>query len=154
MILDSHIYLSKGVKYYLRRMYRQDVGFAPPQDIITEYISFGMDRVLQLNRGYPYDGPSGPTIDTWDSLLPTVEHDAFYQLIRRGKLPTSYRKKADNRLYIANRACGMNWVRAKAWTWAVKRFARRHAIPGRERKIYEAPGGRVVSRVELEAMPL
>lgn len=66
-------------------------------NIITPYIILS-NGVLIMNKGYAWDGPSGPTIDTVDFLKGSLVHDALYQLIREKHLPRKYRKIADKEL--------------------------------------------------------
>ena len=46
---------------------------------------------LTVRSGYAWDGASGPTWDTEDTLTPSLVHDALYQAIRAGLLPASRR---------------------------------------------------------------
>lgn len=50
---------------------------------------------LVLNRGFTWDGPSGPAIDTANTLIPSALHDALYGLIKMGELDKGQRKRAD-----------------------------------------------------------
>lgn len=93
----------------------------------TEYIQLWDDGRLILAKGYAWDGPSGPTIDTADSLRASAGHDALYQLIRLGAIPADMRIIADRDL---RRWCiedGMPAIRAEAWYHAVRAFGGRHA---------------------------
>ena len=85
----------KGYKYQLAEDYYQFMPFAPDKDIDTEYISFGLDKLLRIKEGYAWDGPSGPTIDTESSMRGALVHDALYQLLRMQKLPQSMRPFCD-----------------------------------------------------------
>lgn len=93
----------------------------------TEYVSLWDDGRLILRRGYAWDGPSGPTVDTLDAMRASAGHDALYQLIGLGVLPVDLRIVADRDL---RRWCvedGMPAVRADAWFFAVRAFGGLHA---------------------------
>lgn len=92
----------------------------------TEYIRLKDDGELLLFKGYAWDGPSGPTIDTEDSMRGSAGHDALYQLIGLGAVPESMRLYADLDL---RRWCiedGMPEVRADIWYRAVRVFGGNH----------------------------
>ena len=71
------------------------------------------DGLLIVNRGYAWDGPSGPTIDTKNFMRGSVVHDVLYQAIQLGLLPFSYRQKADKELDKLLKEDGMSWLRRK-----------------------------------------
>ena len=92
----------------------------------TEYIQIWYDGRLILSKGYAWDGPSGPTIDTKDSMAASAGHDALYQLIGMGIIHPRYRFDADQDL---RRWCiedGMTQARADAWYAAVRTFGGLH----------------------------
>tara|TARA_R110000744_G_scaffold146669_2_gene259529 strand:- start:5212 stop:5598 length:387 start_codon:yes stop_codon:yes gene_type:complete len=72
--------------------------------------------------GYWYDGPSGPTIDTANSMEGSCFHDIIYDMIKKGIIPNTYwnRRKADKIFYKALRRDKMNWFRAQLWYWGVR----------------------------------
>ena len=78
---------------------------------------------MTIYKGYAWDGPSGPTIDTKDFMRPSLVHDAFYQLMREGKLGQECRKDADELLKIMCIKDGMPAPRAWYVYRAVRRFA-------------------------------
>ncbi len=67
---------------------------------------------LIIRKGYSWDGPSGPTIDTKNFMRGSLIHDALYQLMREGVLPQQLRKKVDNILQEVCIKDGMSKVRA------------------------------------------
>ena len=92
----------------------------------TEYIQLWDDGRLILAKGYAWDGPSGPTIDTADSMRASAGHDALYQLISLRAIPADLRVVADRDL---RRWCiedGMTPLRAEAWYHAVRAFGGAH----------------------------
>jgi len=98
---------------------------------------------LTIEKGYAWDGPSGPTINTPSVMRGSLVHDCLYQLLRETDFgaPESHdqrRKLADE---ILNRICiedGMWKWRAK-WILAAVRNGGGPAAVRRLRKLYEAP---------------
>jgi len=85
--------------------------------------------VLAVHRGYAWDGPSGPTIDTPDWMDASLVHDIFYQLIRNRQLPLRKRRLADIEMHRILIASGMPRVRAWYSYWAVRIFGLPAAHP-------------------------
>jgi len=52
-------------------------------NVETEYM-FLKDNILTARKGYCWNGASGPTIDTIDTMRPAMFHDCLYQLMRMG----------------------------------------------------------------------
>ncbi|MDD5011618.1 MAG: hypothetical protein PHQ00_05805 [Phycisphaerae bacterium] len=86
-----------------------------------------------LEKGFTYDGPSGPAIDTMNFIVPSAGHDATYFLIENGVfdrpelsyrmnklLRAVYRKMADLELLIQCKRYGMNNFRAWYVYFAVR----------------------------------
>lgn len=95
---------------------------------------------LVVRRGYAWDGPSGPTIDTKTFMRASVVHDVLYQLLREGKLPPSYRKLADQELIRYAKLDGMNSIRRFYAYWSLRVFAGGAAkLKTKPTKIHTAP---------------
>jgi hypothetical protein len=58
------------------------------------------DGELLVEPGFEFDGPSGPTHDDRQNLVPSLAHDALYLLGRTKKMPKGWRKKADKLLRV------------------------------------------------------
>ncbi len=86
-----------GYKYQLMERYSFDVAIKE-YEIDTPYLSLGNDGILIIKKGYAWDGPSGPTIDTLNFMRGSLVHDALYQLMRMGKILYSYKDHADRLL--------------------------------------------------------
>ena len=71
------------------------------------------DGRMYVFRGYAWDGPSGPTIDTPDWMDPSLVHDVFYQFLRSGELPKKLRKKIDKFMFKMLLREGMSRFRAR-----------------------------------------
>ena len=92
------------------------------------YFTIGFNYMV-IHKGYAWDGPSGPTIDTDNFMLGSLVHDVFYQAIREGMLPRSFRKTADQEF---RRICieqGMSKFRAWYVYNAVRLFSGGSAKP-------------------------
>lgn len=115
---------SKKIRYRQLRQYKyelaEDYTFqtsfcCPAETIETPFLHLGTDGVLTVRRGYAWDGASGPTIDTKSSMRGSLLHDAFYQLMREGRLNKSWRGYADAVLRDECIADGMYVWRANWW---------------------------------------
>ena len=67
---------------------------------------------LSIRKGYSWDGPSGPTIDTRNFMRGSLIHDALYQLMREKVLPQDVRDEADQILREICIQDGMSKLRA------------------------------------------
>ena len=106
---------SKGYKYQLEETYSIKtpiVGY----DITSQYYTLKPDGNLKIEIGYAWDGASGPTFDTDSSMIPSLVHDVFCQMMRDKLI--SYDKWQDsvNEFFYEHCiACGMCPGRAKLW---------------------------------------
>lgn len=92
------------------------------------FIKFDSKGRVTIAPGYCWDGASGPTIDTLDSVCAALGHDVQYELMGAGLLPVFvYKNVADLWFYNRLRADGMQDFRAWAWYRAVYAFG----VPGR-----------------------
>jgi hypothetical protein len=103
------------------------------------FLTLRSDGVLIMECGYCWDGPSGPTWDTPDSLLGSLVHDAFYQLIRLGAVPRSMRERVDRLFYDLLRRSGMPAWRAWYYWKAVRWFGWMAASGKESTGVIEAP---------------
>jgi len=92
----------------------------------TEYVEIRDNGELVLRKGYAWDGPSGPTIDTASAMRGSAGHDALYQLISLRALPASCREHADQDLRTWCMEDGMSKFRADYWYDAVRAFGGAH----------------------------
>ena len=119
-------------KYQLMGEYTLDV-LIKGHELDTPYLRLGNDGLLMIKKGYAWDGPSGPTIDTLNFMRGSLVHDSLYQLIRMGKIPYSYKDHADRLLQKICIDDGMSKVRAWCVYQVVKRFGFISAKPGSEK---------------------
>lgn len=134
----GYILYKKGYKYQLYDSYLSCTKICPPATIRTDWIVLSKEGVLEVSKGYAWDGPSGPTIDDRTNMRGSLEHDAFYQLMRLGLLPLEYRDWVDKRLKVTCKEDGMNPVRASIWETMVHLFARKAATESGGPSLYVA----------------
>jgi len=114
-----------GYKYQLVQTYIHKLPFpAPVVALDHEFLAISSDGYLMIKWGYAWDGPSGPTVDTPDSMRGALVHDAGYQLMRDGYLDRDIFKPLFDRLLVSLCAeDGMGPIRRWFWYQAVEDFA-------------------------------
>lgn len=137
--VSTFIQYKAGFKYQLDSDFQSDLSFGPRKRIETFYSTFDMDGHLLIRKGYAWDGPSGPTIDTANFMRGSLVHDVLYWFIRRGDLGHSYRLNADDELRRICLADGMSKLRAGWVYWALRRAGRKAALPSSTKRIMRAP---------------
>jgi len=136
----------KQIKYRKLRKYKYQVwedyivqtpikGYRHVSDF---WCIFKNGKVL-AKKGYCYDGPSGPTIDTHTFMRGALIHDIFYQAFRERIVPLSERDTADRLLQTMCIEDGMNKIRAWWVYHGVKYGGKPAAKPNGKQKIYTAP---------------
>ena len=100
----------------------------------TTYFTMFPDGMFVVKEGYLWDGPSGPTVDTPDSMRGSLLHDSLYECVRRELLPLSIKDRADRLLHDICTEDGMDKHRADLWYDMVSKFAWSSCIPGTETK--------------------
>jgi hypothetical protein len=140
-VKGDRIRYRSGFKYVLLddyALYLQHV--RPEQDIVTEYVTLSRSGRLWIRHGYAWDGPSGPTCDSHDSMRGSLVHDALYQLIREGLLDRDvHRDPADRELRDICVEDGMSAFRAGLWFDAVRKFGQKAACGDGGRPAQSAP---------------
>ena len=87
-------------------------------------------NTIKIKKGYAWDGASGPTIDTKDTIRASLIHDCYYQAMRLGLVHKQFRKVADKELRDQMIKAGCWKIRAKLWYLAVRLFAASSAKEG------------------------
>jgi hypothetical protein len=121
----------KQYKYQLMDPYNLKIGITG-YSVDTPYIKLDGDGSLEIAKGYAWDGPSGPTIDTLNFMRGSIVHDTLYQLIRIEKIPLHYREYADLLLQKICLEDGMSEFRANYVYQFVRLFGGAAAKPGNE----------------------
>ena len=135
-----------GYKYRLERSYKIETGIkcesksTKKHSILrTKFLRLHPEGLLQILKGYCWDGPSGPTIDTRSFMRGSLVHDALYQLMREDLLERDYRKAADQLLYDVCIEDGMSRFRAWYVHKGVRRGAGKAVLAKSSRPVEEAP---------------
>jgi hypothetical protein len=143
--MPAHIKYRKigRYKYQLMENYVHETQWALPKAVRTrgKWVALSKTGRLTLKKGYAWDGPSGPTIDTKSFMRGSLVHDGCYQLMREKLLPQRKRKPADVLLWLICIEDGMPRVRADYVYHAVRAFAGGSAKPPKKPKpvIIKAP---------------
>lgn len=133
------IQYKSGYKYQLVR----DCTVILPFDVPNikadhEFIQI-INKILFISRGYAWDGPSGPTIDTKNFMRGSLVHDALYQLMRDDYLDRDvYRIKADQLLKQICLEDGMSSIRAN-WVYAGVRLGGYSSTLPKKNEVITAP---------------
>lgn len=134
---QNHIFQWKDIehndyKYITTCDYYVQTEIRPENSIKHKFFSIGRGGLILISKGYCWDGASGPTIDTENTIRASCVHDVLYQAMREKLLPLSHRKNADKELSKImledSKAKSefhkwFNGVRAGYYYWAVRFFA-------------------------------
>jgi len=115
---------------------------------LEEAPDFATDRYCLTNgsliiyAGFMWDGTSGPTIDTKNTMIPGLVHDVLYRAIREGFLDPSFKPVADTifrDLMLTTSKKGL-WARIRAnyFYQGVKLFGFLSIKPRKEHKVLSA----------------
>ena len=136
-------YYKGDYKYVLARVVVYDTeikndGFTLPMCQIAP------GRLLTIKKGYAWDGPSGPTIDTPSFMRGSLIHDALYQLLRETEFGTDNnrheirRHRSDQILRDVCTADGM-WKWRVRWVYRGVRAGGGPSAAVKVRQVYVAP---------------
>ena len=89
---------TRGYKYTVAETTSVDVPLFRTASLANSHFSLRGGR-LMVRAGYAWDGASGPTWDTEETMTPSLVHDVLYQAIREGLIPASRRFDADLTFY-------------------------------------------------------
>jgi hypothetical protein len=116
-------------KYNLEKDYTCKADIDVDQACDLGKLEITSDGQLTIRKGYAWDGPSGPTIDTKNFMRGSLVHDVLYQLIREQKINQNQRKRADQILREICLECGMSGLRAWRIYCGVRLFGACSAKP-------------------------
>ncbi len=142
------VYAEVDYKYQLAQAFEIDLPLLPDARAdIPNAILWPNGHIL-INKGFCWDGPSGPTLDTPAFMRGALVHDALYRMMRLGALPETWRPQADNILRDLCTTDGMSKLRSWYVHWAVKRFASTAARRSKRVLFYAPRSLRVPTRIE------
>jgi hypothetical protein len=136
---DKCLYFSGGYKYWVRQDFHIKLDVVPTWYINLQFITMDTNGDTVIRQGYAWNGASGPTWDTLNSMIGSLVHDVLYQLIRLGLIDRNYKEYADKVLHDLCTEDGMYSWRADYWRWAVLKFGDSSCLPSAEPKILVAP---------------
>jgi len=139
MVNRTDLYYQKGFKYQLKQDFHAKTKIIPTEDIKANFIQLDRNGLIVILKGYAWDGPSGPTYDSDNTMAGSLVHDAVYQLIRAGRLPASYKGIADETMKEIMVEDGMWKFRAKYFFVGVNTFGDGSLV--KPRKTYQIPAG-------------
>jgi len=134
------IHYREGYKYQLARDYFKKTPICPEEDIITKWWILTKGGLLLLKDGFAWDGASGPTFDTLNSMSSSAEHDAFCKMLRNRTL--DYDRWQDRINQFFHDRCvenGMGAIRAKIWHAGVEFGDAGNPNKGTDDIVLEAP---------------
>ena len=114
----------QGYKYQLHQDFLIQLGFDLPTRVDTQFVALSVTGLLQIKRGYAWDGRSGAA-DTTSGMTASLVHDALYQCVRMKLVPAKFRRQIDDEFYRICIEKGMWKVRA----WWMYRAVRRLGEP-------------------------
>jgi len=75
----------KGFSYQLAEQYNFQTDFRPKADLITDFVILRTTGVLELLKGFAWDGVTG-AVDRATNFKGGAKHDGLYRLMRKGLL--------------------------------------------------------------------
>ena len=108
-----------------------------PWVIDTTFISLHPNGIMVIRAGYAWDGASGPTLNTDNSMVPSLFHDAAAQLMRQGLLPQEMLPSVNAHFDYMLKKRGMSWLRRKMWQRGLWLTAGSFANPENAREVFE-----------------
>ncbi len=137
--MDAKVKYIKGYKYQTVNDYTLFTGITPPKSLVFKWAILSDNGYLTIIHDYAWNGASGPTIDTENSIRASLVHDVLYQMIRLGFLDAKWKDRADELLYELCVEDGMFRVRAAIWKQAVKLFGVSSTLKDSEPEVLETP---------------
>ena len=108
------------------------------QEISDDLTRLSADGRLTIRRGYPWDGNSGPCVDTESSMEASCIHDVLCDYINMGWLPHALQPMVDQEYYVIATGKGMWWRRARIRLLAIRWYMTGKGAKRFTREVYEA----------------
>lgn len=128
-----------GYKYVVGETFSVQTQIFPEKNIQTKYIELDIYGLITIKDGFPWDGASGPTIDTDNTMTPSCVHDALYWLFRHGFLDIGWLDLADQLIHEMLLDRGMTEFRAGYWDLGLEIADGGAALPENKKKMIEVP---------------
>jgi len=120
------------IKQYKYKLNEAESAQTHINDIAFEHELFELHKSgeLVIFKGYLWDGVSGPTWDTDNTMLGGLIHDALYQAIRLELIPSFYKEHID--LLFKDILLKQGMFKFRAWYYytAVNYFGTNSCAPG------------------------
>jgi len=120
------------IKQYKYKLNEAESAQTRINDIAFEHELFELHKSgeLVIFKGYLWDGVSGPTWDSNNTMLGGLIHDALYQAIRLELIPSFYKEHID--LLFKDILLDQGMFKFRAWYYykAVKHLGNNSCIPG------------------------
>ena len=79
---------------------------------------------IVIKKGFRWDGPSGPAINTVNTMAASMVHDCLYRMMRKNFIRPKHKAKADKLYRRMLKGAGVGWFR-RWYQWAaVSAFGR------------------------------
>ena len=82
MLRANKLEWTEGYKYRTSKTFWIFTNIRPFDEVQIGRITLTIEGQLIIDRGYSWDGPSGPTIDTKNFMVGGIVHDALYEILR------------------------------------------------------------------------
>ena len=87
------------------------------------WVRLDEDGVIHIKAGYSWNGPSGPTRDTANTMAPSLVHDGLYQIFKEALIPAKNNRKLSDLTFLDMlKDNGMSWLRRRLWYRGVRWF--------------------------------
>ncbi len=137
IVRSKRMSYSSGFKYQLTEDFCIITDIKPGETVEWLFVTLFDDGLLKIKRGWAWDGPSGLTLDTKNSMIAALVHDALYALMQRKLISWDCRKEADALFYRLLKEDGMWQWRAGYWYAAVRKLG--YAFAHKAKKVKTAP---------------
>ena len=113
MEIDDKVYYQEvHYKYVTTRTVTYRTNIYPVEEIRTRFIILTPEGLLTIDRGYAWDGASGPAMDSKTNMRASLIHDALIQLVQTGLLDKSWKMQIDLEYFRVARQDKMWHIRA------------------------------------------
>ena len=129
----------KGYLYQLAEDISIKTTLTVSKIIDTAFISLQPNGMMVIRSGYAWDGASGPTFNTNNSMVPSLFHDAAAQLMRQGLLSQERLPYINEHFDYMLKTRGMFWLRRRLWRHGLWLTGGSFAHPENMREVFEVP---------------